>query len=421
MKIKNVEQVAQWRMCLGCGACAYGCNEKKIKLIDVISDGIRPVIQTNDCGTCEDCLKFCPGYEISHHDFNEIPEAIEELKQGWGPVLELWEGYAADPEIRYKGSSGGLASALALYCIENENMYGVVHTGAKKNEPWKNETVLSRTRDELLSRTGSRYSPASPCDGLEKIEKAPSECVFIGKPCDISGVRKAQEQRPALDDKMGLAIGIFCAGTPSSLGTLELLKKYNLESSGISEVRYRGNGWPGHFAVKTNPPKAANLKITYLEAWGFLQKYRPLRCYLCPDGTSEFADISCGDPWYREIKEGEAGQSLVLVRTEKGKKILYGAMNAGYVVLKRTGPAVLTRSQENLLDKRRTIWGRLLARRLFLLPSPTLKGFSLFDNWRQLTLKDKVRSVAGTIRRIIKRKHLIPYKYLSQAGVRSTK
>ena len=60
--------------------------------------------------------------------------------------------------------------------------------------------------------------------------------------------------------------------------------------------------------------------MSYMESWGFLQRYRPYRCYLCPDGTGELADLSCGDPWYREILEDEPGHSLVVVRTERGKE-----------------------------------------------------------------------------------------------------
>lgn len=71
-----------------------------------------------------------------------------------------------------------------------------------------------------------------------------------------------------------------------------------------------------------------------MESWGFLQKYRPYRCHLCPDGTGEFADISCGDPWYREIKEHETGYSLALARTQRGREILHAAIDAGYAVLK---------------------------------------------------------------------------------------
>ena len=143
--------------------------------------------------------------------------------------------------------------------------------------------------------------------------------------------------------------------------------------------------------------------MTYMDSWGFLQKYRPYRCHLCPDGTGEFADISCGDPWYRDIKEGEQGHSLVLVRTERGRQIGKEAMDAEYVVLRRADPSTLDASQSNLRKKRGAIWGRILAMKLFGIPTPRLQGFSLFANWRRLSLEDKIRSILGAARRIIQR------------------
>jgi hypothetical protein len=107
---------------------------------------------------------------------------------------------------------------------------------------------------------------------------------------------------------------------------------------------------------------------------------------ILPDGTSEFADVSCGDPWYREIKEGEQGHSLVLVRTEKGRKILHNALKAGYVVLKEASPGILEGSQKNLLAKRGAIGGRLVSMKLLMVPTPRLRGFSLLKNWLAIPL-----------------------------------
>lgn len=36
MRIKNVKNVTEWRLCPGCGACAYVRPENKIKLMDFI-------------------------------------------------------------------------------------------------------------------------------------------------------------------------------------------------------------------------------------------------------------------------------------------------------------------------------------------------------------------------------------------------
>ncbi|MPZ74883.1 MAG: hypothetical protein GEU74_17010, partial [Nitriliruptorales bacterium] len=56
-----------------------------------------------------------------------------------------------------------------------------------------------------------------------------------------------------------------------------------------------------------------------------------------------------GDPWYREIPEGEPGRSLVLVRTERGRRILHAAIGSGALVLERVGPEIVQASQPNLL------------------------------------------------------------------------
>jgi coenzyme F420 hydrogenase subunit beta len=406
-KIRNAYDVARWRLCVGCGVCSYVCLNRNIVLSDVVHDGIRPFLKKNDCSSCDICLRVCPGLETSHNGWNELQKVDGKLKRGWGPVLELWEGYAVDTNIRFNGSSGGLVSALALYCLEREGMGGVLHIEKDEFLPWKNKTGISRNRFDILAKTGSRYSPASPCDSLDYMERADGPVAFIGKPCDIAGLRKAEALRPEIRKKEGITIGIFCAGTPSTQGTLDLLKKLGVDPDRAEEIRYRGRGWPGNTFVRFKGSKLTR-DIPYEESWGFLNNYRPFRCYLCPDGTSEFADISCGDPWYRTMEPNEIGHSLLLVRTESGRTIVRRAMEAGYIKIHPVSAEALMASQTNLFQKRSAIWGRLLAMRLFGIPTPRLDGFHLFENWMVLPLKEKGRSIVGTMKRIIKRKYYKP-------------
>lgn len=408
MRFKNAGEVPQWRLCIGCGACASVCPENKITLIDIENDGIRPVVSSNDCGSCDTCLKVCPGIDtsvsISVQPENDIAGPS---KKKWGSFIELWEGYASDPEIRFKGSSGGLCTALSVYSLESNIAGGILHIGKDPRIATSNKTYRSRTREELVARTGSRYSPAAPCNGFSQIETALDSSVFIGKPCDVAGLRKAQRLRPQLNEKTALAIGFFCAGTPSTRGILDLLKTQNIEDNAVFDLRYRGFGWPGMATVSFKDNRE-DWQLTYKESWGFVQRYRPFRCYLCPDLTAEFADISVGDPWYREIGNNEPGRSLILIRTEKGQKIFHQALKNGYV----TAEAVITdkiyRSQKNLLGKRQAIWGRLLAMKLLGVPFPNLDGFYLFENWRNLPAHEKFRSILGTAKRIIQRKYFRP-------------
>src|SRR4051794_35765078 len=185
MGFANVTDVVKARMCIGCGACESACSSKKLELVDLLEHGLRPVMKAGDCGSCSDCLDACPGLGIAHAPTEADEGMINDLTESWGPVLEVWEGFASDPALRHGGSSGGLASALALYCIESGGMQGVVHVGADDEAQYKNKSMFSQSRDQLLAATGSRYAPASPCNHLEIIERATAPCVFIGKPCDV--------------------------------------------------------------------------------------------------------------------------------------------------------------------------------------------------------------------------------------------
>ena len=360
MQFKTVRDVVDWRMCIGCGVCNYICPENKISLVNVIDDGIRPILSNVDCDSCALCLDVCPGYETVQVTYEDKTEISSELHKSWGPVLEVWEGFATDAVIHHDGSSAGLTTAISLYCIENENYHGALHIGSDEKNPLENKTYLSQNKEELLAHTGSRYAPASPCDNLEQIEKAPSPCVFIGKPCDVSGLRKAQNMNEELTEKIGLAIGIFCAGTPSTQGTIDLLNSNNISLDEISNIRYRGKGWPGHFTVNQRSEESL-LKLSYKDSWGFLQKYRPYRCHMCPEGTSESADISCGDPWYRDVLEEETGSSLILVRTKRGQEILNKAHEAGYINIQPLDPENLSLITSRIAGKKTSHMGKIIS------------------------------------------------------------
>jgi coenzyme F420 hydrogenase subunit beta len=406
-RIRDVSDVAERHLCSGCGACAYLAPEA-VTMVDTLAGGRRPlrIVEVNGHSVEERAaLAACPGWSLTQREYPS--DHLSELGDAWGPVLEVWEGHAADPEIRFSGSSGGAATALSLHCLESEEMYGVLHTAAREDVPYLNRTVMSRSRAELLAATGSRYAPASPCDGLGLIEAAPAPCVFIGKPCDVAGAVSAARLRPELADRLGLTIAFFCAGTPTTAGTLEAIRSLQIDPEDVSSVRYRGQGWPGRFTVETKSGTVRSL--SYQDSWGaILQRHRQWRCMICPDHTGEFADISVGDPWYRPVEGNEHGSSLVLVRTRRGQDLLRSAIAAGALNAERVSPELLPRSQPNLLRTRGAVWGRVTTMRIMGLPAPRYKGLPMLRTWWRLGIREKGSSTTGTVRRILRRRLFRP-------------
>jgi coenzyme F420 hydrogenase subunit beta len=405
MRIETIEDVVAAQLCAGCGACAYASPER-FEMIDCLEHGRRPRRRPGAASEDDgDALGMCPGIGLAQRPETFPPDLVDELLPGWGPVLELWEGFASDGELRFAASSGGASSALALHAIERRGMHGLLHIRARRNVPVLNESVLSHTRDELMAATGSRYAPASPCDRLQEVEDAPGPCVFIGKPCDVAASAMARRRRPQLDEKLGLTVAIFCAGTPSLAGTLELLRRMGAtDPSRVESLRYRGMGWPGPASAvfRDASGERRNAEFSYAESWGaILQEYRPWRCKVCADHSGEFADVAVCDPWYQEISPDEPGRSLILVRSERGREAVRAALDDGYIEAELVGAEKLPASQPMMLLSRGASWARIWTCRFLGVAAPRYRYMPQFRFWlSQLDLKEKGRSIIGTVRRI---------------------
>ncbi|MBN2106592.1 MAG: Coenzyme F420 hydrogenase/dehydrogenase, beta subunit C-terminal domain [Deltaproteobacteria bacterium] len=401
--IHCLQDVVDWGMCTGCGACYSLCTKNAVTLENIEHVGIRPRFKPAACAGCTECLDICPGYGVDASKYATKCTCAVQTSHLIGPTIEVWEGYAADNELRFRASSGGVLTALSLYCLEQEHMAFIFHTGMDPMAPWKNITVQSSNRQQLIRHAGSRYNASSPCDSLALIEACDRPCVFIGKPCDVAAVAALRAKRPALDKNLGMVLTFFCAGTPSVSATLDLLSKLAVDAAQVRGLRYRGNGWPGGFSIKKNTGSHCQV-LSYEDSWHFLQKYRCLRCHLCPDGLGEMADISCGDAWHRHDKNSnDPGRSLVLVRSEHGREMLKKAIRAGYIQLTTSTPENVIKAQ-GLVARRRKIFGRLLAMKLLLIPATQFTGFNLFRNWVGLSLLAQIKTVFGTLKRLLHKK-----------------
>jgi len=407
-KIETIDDVAAWQLCCGCGVCAY-LNPDQFEMVDTLEFGRRPSTcdESKDDPRSAEAMSACPGINLDFTFDHSVPGLAKDYLSVWGPVLEVWEGYASDPKIRYEGASGGVATALALHAIEKGAMHGVLHTQSRKGQPCFNQTVLSRSREELLAAAGSRYAPASPCDGLKMVEDAPNPCVFIGKPCDVAATQKAMSLRSPLADKIGLTIAFFCAGTPSTAGTFKMIEAMGIEDpSQLRELRYRGRGWPGKAAaVFMKNGTLQTRELTYDQSWGdILEKHRQWRCYICPDHIGQFADVAVADAWHRSVPDNQPGLSLIIARTPRGREMILNAIKDGYLNLESVDPSVLPTCSSGTSWALRQLWGRLSALRAMRVPIPTFSGLNLFQPWlREASLKEKVKSLLGTIRRIYRK------------------
>jgi coenzyme F420 hydrogenase subunit beta len=400
-----ISKVVAGNLCTGCGGCA-GAFPELIRMIDDAENGRRPVVEQTPAGhaASKAAVRLCAGVST---DWTNL-DIQDEVDAAWGPLLAAWEGFARDPEIRFRGSSGGAVTALSAFALTNGTAAGVAHIAARADDPRLNEAVISRDRAELLRGSGSRYAQASPAETIGAISDGDEPVVFVGKPCDVATVHKAARADRHLADRLPLTIAIFCAGAPNLVATGQLLDRLNVpKSAKLIDLRYRGHGWPGLMQATWQEPDGTTKEsegIRYAEGWGkILQASRRWRCRVCADHTGAFADISVGDPWHAPPEgDTDTGRSLIVARTERGRAFINKAIAAGVIVAEQRSRHVIAQAQPNLSTTQGAVWGRRLAMRALGLPSPKDRGQRLFSLWLGLPIKQKLQSFMGTWKRVLR-------------------
>ena len=400
-----ITSIVARNLCTGCGACAGGFPGL-IRMIEDPVHGRRPVVRQSTEGhrASQAAVKLCAGASTDWADLS----LKDDVDAAWGPVLAAWEGWAGDPEVRRRGSSGGAVTALSAYALSSGTASGVAHIAACADDPRLNEAVISRDRDGLLRGAGSRYSQASPCETLGRIASGTEPVAFVGKPCDVASVHKAMQADPVTAARIPLTIAIFCAGAPNLAATENLLDRLGVpKDAHLTGLRYRGNGWPGLMQATWNAPDGSECVsegISYAEGWGrILQSNRRWRCRVCADHTGAFADISVGDPWHAPpAGDTDEGRSLIVARTPRGRAFVEEAIRAGVLVAEPRPRGIIAQAQPNLGATNGAVWGRRAAMRAIGLAAPRDRGQRLFSQWLDLSAKQKAQSVLGTWKRVVR-------------------
>ncbi len=297
----------------------------------------------------------------------------------FGRYVAVFSGFACDPDIRTAGSSGGVLTALNKWMLEARIVDQVVVTRADQGAPSRTTPVVISDPRNVLTSAGSRYAPSSTA---VLFEHETGHAARTGKPCEIAAwkaLRSAQgnSRTPNTD---GPTLSFFCAGTPSQFATDDLIRDLGKEPSGLSSLRYRGNGWPGEFVAEDEGGPAA---LGYDKSWGdHLGRRLAWRCKLCADATGEAADVAVGDFWevdakgYPSFSERE-GNSAVIARTARGAQLLRNAVEAGVLSLAPLDIDLLVPVQPLQVQRRKEILGRAIGRMLAGKIPPLYRGFPL--------------------------------------------
>jgi len=331
------------------------CPVDAIEMVIEHKKGIYiPQLDEEKCNQCGLCFEVCPGHGV---DFKQLDLEIFGKEPDdilIGNYLNCYIGYATDYNIRFNSSSGGLVTALLIYALEERMIDGALVTRMKKDRPLEPEPFIARTRDEIIEAAKSKYCPVPANIALKEILKSKEGERFavVGLPCHIHGIRKMELTDNKLKNKVAYRLGIFCGHPPTFLATRFLLWKAGVKPEMVSNIRYRGEGWPGGVAIDLNNGDRIFYPHNYLWTNLLGAFFYSVRCTLCCDQSSELADISFGDAWLPELRGDRTGISLVISRTELGQELLRRALSQAWVELRDTSIEKVKLAQGQFAFKR---------------------------------------------------------------------
>lgn len=301
-------------LCSGCGTCAGVCPKECIKMGE---DNLVESIDYNKCIDCNLCYRCCPSGEVTFRK----PDGNGDWETG--SYISIFKGHACNEKIRKNGASGGLATALLQYLLEDGIADCVVcadFTG--RDAGYK---IVFKPED-LFKSQKSYYIPVSMNLVIREIMKQNKKYAVIGTPCQIQGLVKATEVIPQLKDRIVVKIGLFC-GYVQKKESIEALAKYlDCNSEEWDFCGWRCGDYPGYATFKNKHTKEVRKMIIYDALSMAVPFYTLKKCFLCPDGTNEFADIVLGD-----VHAAGNDENVGIIRTRIGKEIISAAMEQGYV------------------------------------------------------------------------------------------
>jgi len=269
-----------------------------------------------------------------------------------GNFVACYKGSCTDKEVLQKAASGGLITAVLAFALEKRLIDGAVVTRMSKRHPLRPETVIARTSEEILSASTSKYCPVAPNTVIRRLRSEKGKFAVVGLPCHIHGLRYLEALDPRLKSKICLHLGLFCNHGVSFRGTECLLHRMRLRDQDVSELSYRGNGWPGKMSVQLR--NGTKRKLSYQWYWNtFFSTYffTPVRCTFCFDGLNQLADLSFGDAWQLEPRGKDSfWRSLIISRTDIGAQLLDKAESEGRVSLAEISVREVVYSQSGQLQ-----------------------------------------------------------------------
>lgn len=307
-------------LCNRCGTCVGLSNgrivfrDKENKYLPVWNDAL-------DDYTAELIYKACTGKGV---DFPGLDKSVFEGNRSYHPYIgsfrQIGIAWSNIPEIRNRGSSGGILSHFLIHLLGKKEIDGAVVLGMSKEKPWQNEAFIATTPEEILSAAQSKYTISSVNEILPLIAAFDGKLAYTGLPGQVQSVRILQQMQHPSVRNIRYITGPFYGNILHFSSVISLLRSYGIKDfHQMKRIEFRAGEWPGSMRIEMQSGQVIQLKKFHAN---YLIPFHICKSSLyCIDFTNEFTDLSGGDAWAPEYEERGKGFSLIVTRSIPGDTI----------------------------------------------------------------------------------------------------
>jgi len=327
-KPKIYKNIIKKGLCSGCGTCAGVCPTGALSFkYNFQKNEFDLVFNEKKCLNCGLCYKVCPG---KGYNLRKIVKNKKNRGSNFNNFHGYYEffaqGYSKNKKTRKKGASGGIATELLKFLIKEKKVDRVIIVQLKNNKPI---IKITNKIEEIEKAQQSKYVPIPLNKHLKKIAKSNFSYAIVGTPCQIAGQYLAEEKIQNLKNKIKYRIGLLCGYIQTYDCINQVKKGLGIKKEDYKKwelIGWREGKYPGFLTFKNK--KTGQIKKKGLYEWlSFCVPFYSLkRCFLCPDGNNELADLVLGD-----VHSVADDENVIIARTKKGSKLLRKAKEKGYI------------------------------------------------------------------------------------------
>lgn len=298
--------------CCGCTACASICPHDAIIMQPDVMGFLYPIVDATKCIDCGLCQKVC-AFNANYDRSKNLPKPIvygarhKDMKQV--ATSRSGAAFIALSDVVLK--AGGV-----VYGAGYADHFRVVHKRA----------TTPQERDEFK---GSKYVQSDLTGVFRQVKKDLQNgltVMFSGTPCQTSGLASYIGKK--LGENLFL-VDIVCHGVPSPYiwrDFIEYVEKKHGDT--VCWVNFRDKekfGWAAHRETFKFVNRGGKMSFTFMFYRHIIFRHSCGKCHFT--NTTRPSDITIADFWGWEktnpdFNLDDKGVSLLLVNTEKGRRLL---------------------------------------------------------------------------------------------------